>query len=328
MAFSRDQLRFVIRVIRDAKGHDDDSIGTGILVSPNAVITCAHNVLPEREWGDHKDQPTLVDADIGAAEIVVDIEGRLIPVQLSGDNAPKFDPQGEDLVLLTLEEEVDVTLAAFVTGFDEQTARELEKHRLDIYGFRKGAATLTPVEAKGSTISKEFADAGKQGLLGFGLLDRVIEGYSGGPVVISETSEPYCIGIATLGGEGRMAMVAIGSDFVDAFFHRMGNVPAKRIEATRVLPVRPKHDSRLIQFCVAVSAMIVSLFINGLLFYFEPPEAWTSPIKYAQYLILLLILILALTYWLRDPTLKSSRIMLVTLGLVAGTLIELVFPIY
>jgi hypothetical protein len=189
MTFTPEQLDFVARVLRDGKG-----VGTGILVSPNEVITCAHVVLADEEWKHYKRDPTSNIAEIDS-EIVIEIQDRHIPIILDGDNAPLFHPQGEDVVLITLEEDVSANPATFATGFDEKTARELENRRLNIYGYPKGQENRSVVGAKGDRFSPEFTDAETKGLSTFALPHRVVEGYSGGPVVIEDTEKPVCIGI-------------------------------------------------------------------------------------------------------------------------------------
>ena len=89
MAFRTEQLRFIVRVETERSGFT--SKGTGVLLSPRIVVTCAHVIWPEWDhtngWSDQQRK----DAFESFLSDLADKESRILIRVSDSDDAKEID---------------------------------------------------------------------------------------------------------------------------------------------------------------------------------------------------------------------------------------------
>ena len=190
--------------------------GTGILVSPEYVLTCAHEVagvnLEEWDSGKYADAAILAVVSFGEAPgPVIERSGRLVACA---------EP---DMALLHLNKPVDLPPAQFVSGLRANHDGALTRLQPYVLGFAAGR--LAQCRVSGRVLS--LFDFTTQDLINLQIQGGLLPGMSGGVLIAPRDSGSVCFGMAYLGG-GRGAMSRlIPSDVLVAFLARNG-VPFRR----------------------------------------------------------------------------------------------------
>jgi WD40 repeat protein len=188
---SRPPLDFLVRIERGT-AKKSGFCGTGFLISPRHVLTCAHVVLG-RMPAEEDTHDALVDPGNILVRRVDEFTGFLRGT-LIGVGLP-------DAALIVLEESVPATPLRLITNVRAEQAEGIAKQRPRVAGF-SGAHPNTLVESEITRIVS-WLGAAEPGLL----LEVQIEGgrgsgMSGSPVLVEVSGAWACLGMLYLGGEG------------------------------------------------------------------------------------------------------------------------------
>jgi transcriptional regulator with XRE-family HTH domain len=185
--------------------------GTGILVSPEHVLTCAHEVaginLETWDSGKYADAPIMAMISFG------EVPGPVI--ERSGKVLACAEP---DMALLHLNKPVPLAPAQFVSGLRANHDSALSRLQPCALGFSAGK--LTQCRISGRVLSA--FDWATQGLVNLQVQGGLLPGMSGGALVAPRDNGSVCFGMSYIGG-GRGAMSRlIPSDVLLAFLKRHG----------------------------------------------------------------------------------------------------------
>lgn len=188
---------FVVRLVA---GHDSAFLGSGVIVGPELVLTCAHVATGQDEAFEGVDLPT---AGRLAAELGVKLPGGRV---LAVAAAERIDVRA-DLALLRVPSLPEVTPPAFVEGLRGKAQSEPFFRHAVLQGFSRPDGA--PARYRDFEI-----DQVKEGDLwnrDIQVRGGVSPGLSGAPAFLIQGGRPFVLGIARLGGDGVQ-----GSTFTDA----------------------------------------------------------------------------------------------------------------
>src|SRR5579871_1495433 len=186
--------------------------GSGMLVTPDHVLTCAHVVLdiPAETWDPGRDNLRIFD-------VMVNLEtDSQTPVHRRA-NIVAYDRP--DIALLRLDRPVDARPLSFVSGLRVSHIAEFARAKASVIGFSKiesGQLVQCPVE--GSILPVSSLTTGQP--LNIQMGQGLSSGMSGGPLLLKVKDQWFCAGMAYLGGNTSAVSRLILSDVLLEFLGR------------------------------------------------------------------------------------------------------------
>lgn len=191
--------------------HPTEFGGTGFLVTPHHVITCAHVVDVDhrglRAWEAENCYRDFRDLKLEFGEnphLVAQRRGRLVACA-----AP-------DLALISLNEPVAVQPLPLICGLTSDHQAALSQLRGSVIGFSQaeyGKLTERPVEGYLSL----FWDFHSRRLLSMQVTGGLANGMSGSPFLVDIRNQAVCFGMAYLGGDSAATSRLICSEVLLRF---------------------------------------------------------------------------------------------------------------
>lgn len=200
----------IVRIIVPRNGNGSSFLGTGIVVTPNHVLTCKHVVRerdPAGRMSDHQHSYLAVETDTGT--------------QVAAHHVVDDDLQ--DLSLLFLEHSVKSSPARILTRLARSTEPALVDHRKQVLGFAEAdfGQSLRLHDVTKQIILTTFFDKDDEEFLSeLQLSGGLPSGCSGGALTVDFAGTPLLAGIVYLGGERSATSRVIMADRITAFMKR------------------------------------------------------------------------------------------------------------
>jgi hypothetical protein len=208
------------------KGSDDSRFGSGWVVGPQTVLTCAHVLDPEWEHRASHERSTRVcsTVDIDVARKAC----RAIPLAVH---------RSVDLALVRCPRIRSLVRPLFLTGLGLNAVPWLNQLRPSATGFSthtKGLVTLSGLELLAVTSDDETADD-----LAFQVMGGAWEGMSGSPLLIQFGDRTLCVGLVFHGGASAATSRVLASTTIVRFLKAHG-VHADHVSPLDLLQLTPR----------------------------------------------------------------------------------------
>ena len=183
-------------------------IGSGVVLSPRYVLTCAH--VADKGIDVHM-------GDKLGQWVVKQIDGLPHPVAAAHFERKRDESHDDDLALFEMNNDLPLDGATVLFGLDADFWQYYGSAKFNDGNGKCGALGGFPFRkvSLGHFGQKIFHPDGST--LEITVAGGVPDGHSGGPIVLSLGNELVCVGLARLGGKGKGSSQFIGSDTIQKF---------------------------------------------------------------------------------------------------------------
>src|SRR5205823_8110636 len=211
------------------EGDSAEFRGTGFLVTPQHVVSCAHVLCGHIQWTEEKAEgphDQMADVSLSFGENPESDDCRM------GTRVICSKP---DLALITLDKPVRSHPVRLVSGLTSDHKAALTHAKKHVIGFSQMEDSLQDrdVEGRLGFIAEFHTQRVRRIQVNGGLL----RGMSGSPFLVESGGEAVCLGLAFLGGDGASRSCLIAAGTMIEFLQRWGVSP-EIVEATGFL----QHD--------------------------------------------------------------------------------------
>lgn len=199
------------------EGDSAEFRGTGFLVAPQHVVSCAHVLCGHTQWTKEKAEgphDQIANVSLSFGENPGPDDRRM---------GIKFVCDKPDLALITLDKPVRSQPVRLVSGLTSDHKTALTQVKRQVIGFSQMEDTLQYRDVEGRL--GFIADFHTQRVRRIQVNHGLSHGMSGSPFLVESGGEAVCFGLAFLGGDGASMSCLIAAGTVIEFLQRCDVAP-------------------------------------------------------------------------------------------------------